>query len=86
MKKWKEKRTMCPKNITWCKCKDGIIVKYMERVRRTYEELDGEKGTVGVNGVSTRMHSLGVAEELCGRTSGEVYRETETKYGGRKRW
>ena len=24
-----------------------------------------------MNGASTRMHSLGVAEELCGRTSGE---------------
>ena len=46
MKKWKEKRTMGPKNIRRWKCKDEIMVEYMERVRRKYEELDAEKGTV----------------------------------------
>ena len=46
MKKWKDKRTMGPKNIKWWKCKDEMVVEYMERVRRTYEELDPEKGTV----------------------------------------
>ena len=30
---------------------------------------------------------VGVAEELCGRTSGkEIHREAETKDDGRKRW
>ena len=43
MKKWKEKRTTGPKNIKWWKCKDELMVEYMERV----------------NGGSTRMHSLG---------------------------
>ena len=46
MKKWKEKRTMGPKNIKWWKCKDEMTVEYRERVRRKYEELDAEKGTV----------------------------------------
>ena len=46
MKKWKEKRTMGPKNIKWWKCKDEIMVEYRERVRRKYEELDAENGTV----------------------------------------
>ena len=46
MKKWKERRTMGPTNIKWWKCKDEIMVEYMDRVRRNYEELDAEKGTV----------------------------------------
>ena len=32
------------------------MVEYMERVRRTYEELDAEKGTVRVNGGSTLLY------------------------------
>ena len=44
MKKWKERRTMGPKNIKWWKCKDEMMVEYRERVRRKYEELDAEKG------------------------------------------
>ena len=47
MKKWKEKGTMGPKNIKWCKCMDEMMVEYMERVRRMYEELDAEMGTLG---------------------------------------
>ena len=46
MNKWKAKRTIGPNNIEW-------------RKWRKYEELDGEKGTVEVNGGSTRKHSLG---------------------------
>ena len=46
MKKWKEKRAMGPKNIKWWKCKDEMMVEYRERLRRKYEELDEEKGTV----------------------------------------
>ena len=30
MKKWKEKRTMGPKNIKWWKCKDEMNVKFRE--------------------------------------------------------
>ena len=33
-------------NIKWWKCKDEIMVEYRERVRRKYEKLDAEKGTV----------------------------------------
>ena len=44
MKKWKEKRTIGPKN-KWWKCKHEMVVEYRERVRRKYEELDATKGT-----------------------------------------
>ena len=46
MKKWKETRTMGPNNIKCWKCKDDMMVEYRERVRRKYELLDAEKGTV----------------------------------------
>ena len=47
MKKWKEKRTMGPHNIKWSKCKDEMMIEYRERIRRKYEEIDAEKGTLG---------------------------------------
>ena len=71
MKKWKEKRTMGPKNIKWWKCKDEMMVEYRERVRRKYEELDAEKGTVEGEWRQYKDAFVGVAEELCGRTSGK---------------
>ena len=71
MKKWKEKRTMGPKNIKWWKCKDEMMVEYRERVRRKYEELDAEKGTVEGEWRQYTDAFVGVAEELCGRTSGK---------------
>ena len=71
MKKWKEKRTMGPKNIKWWKCKDEMTVEYGERVRRKYEELDADKGTVEGEWRKYKDAFIGVAEELCGRTSGE---------------
>ena len=37
---------MATKNIKWWKCKDEMMVEYRERVRRKYEELYAEKGTV----------------------------------------
>ena len=88
MKKFKEKMTMGPKNIKWWKCKDEIMVDYRERVRMKYEELDAETGTVEGEWRQYNDAFVGVADELCGRTSGgkEVRREEETKDGGRKRW
>ena len=87
MKKWKEKRTMGPKNIKWWKCKDEMMAEYWERVRRKYEELDSEKGTVEGERRLYKDAFVGVAEELCGRTSGKGGTpEAETKDGGRKRW
>ena len=71
MKKWKEKRTMGPKNINWWKCKDEMTVEYGERVRRKYEELDAEKGTVEGEWRKYKDAFIGVGEELCGRTSGK---------------
>ena len=71
MKKWKEKRTMGPKNIKWWKCKDEMMAEYRESVRRRYEELDSEKGTVEGEWRQYKDAFVGMAEELCGRTSGK---------------
>ena len=71
MKKWKEKRTMGPKNIKWWKCKDEMMAEYRERIMRKYEELDSEKGTVEGEWRQYKDVFVGVAEELCGRTSGK---------------
>ena len=88
MKKWKEKkRTMEPRNIKWWKCKGEMMVEYRERVRRTYEELDAEKGTVEGAWRQCNDAFVGLAEEQCGRTSGKVgTQRSRTKDGGRKRW
>ena len=53
------------------KCKDEVMVEYRERVRRKYEELDAEKGTVEGEWRQYKDAFVGVAEELCGRTSGK---------------
>ena len=89
MKKWKEKRTMGPKNIKWWKCKYDMMVEYTERVTMKCEELDAEMGTVEGEWRQYKDAFAGVAEELCGRTSGGggiLHRKVETKDGGRKRW
>ena len=65
MKKWKEKRTMGPKNIKWWKCTDEIMLEYRERIRRKYEELDAEKGTVEGEWRQYKDAFVGVAEGLC---------------------
>ena len=71
MKKWKEKRTMGPKNIKWWKWKDEMMVSYREMVRRMNEELEPKKGTVEGDWRRYKDAFVGVAEELCGRTSGK---------------
>ena len=45
MKTWKEKRTT-KKDIKWWTCNDDMMIEYRERVRRKYEELDAENGTM----------------------------------------
>ena len=47
------------------------MVEYRERVRRKYEELDAEKGTVEGEWRQYKNAFVGVAKELCGKTSGE---------------
>ena len=47
-----------------------MTVEYRERVRRKYEELDAEKGTVEGEWRQYKDAFVGVAEELCDRTSG----------------
>ena len=64
-----------------------MTVEYRERIRRKYEELDAEKGTVEGEWRSTRMHSLGWQRScVVERRRKEVLREAETKDGGRRRW
>ena len=70
MKKWK-KRIMGPNNIKWGKCKDETMVEYREMVIRKYEELDADTGTVEGEWRQNYDAFVGVAEELCGRTSGK---------------
>ena len=48
-----------------------MTVEYRERVRRKYEELDAEKGTVEGEWRQYKDAFVEVAEELCGRTSGK---------------
>ena len=47
------------------------MVEYRKRIRRKYEELDSEKGTVEGEWRQYKDAIVGVAEELCGRTSGK---------------
>ena len=55
----------------WWKCKDGVMVEYRERINRKYEELYEEKGTVEGEWRQYKDAFVGVAEGLCGRTSGK---------------
>ena len=68
---------MGPKNIKWWKCKDEMMLECRERVRRKYEELDSERRTVEGEWRQYKDAFIGVAEELCGRTSGGGRRHTE---------
>ena len=62
---------MGPNNIKLWKCKDDMPVEYRERVKRKYEELDAEKGTVEGEWRQYKDAFVEVAEELCRRTSGK---------------
>ena len=62
---------MGPKNIKWWKFNDEMMVEYRKRVRRKYEELDAENGTVECEWRQYKDAFVVVAGELCGRTSGE---------------
>ena len=54
---------MGPTNINLWTCR--------ERARRRYEELDADKGTLEGEWRRYKDAFVGVAEELCGRTSGK---------------
>ena len=57
-------------NIKWWKWKDDMMVEWeREIVRRKYEELDAEKRTVDGEWRQCKDAFVGVADELCGRTS-----------------
>ena len=48
-----------------------MMVENRKRVRRKYEELDAEKGTVDGEWRQYKDAFVGVSGELCGRTSGK---------------
>ena len=50
-----------------------MMVEYWERVRREYDELDTENGTVEGEWKQYTNAFVGVAEELCGRLSGKKW-------------
>ena len=72
MKKCKEKRAIGPKHIKWWKRNAEMMIEYRERVRRKYEELDAEKGTVESEWRQYKDAFVWVADELCGRTTGKA--------------
>ena len=47
------------------------MAEYKERLRTTCEELDAKKATVKGEWRQYKDAFVGVAEELCGRTSGK---------------
>ena len=59
MKKWKEKRTIGPKNIKWWKCKDDMMVEYMGGYGGSMRSQTRRRVQGRVNGGSTMMHLLG---------------------------
>ncbi len=62
---------MRPNNNKCWKCKEEMMVENRERVRRKYEELDSDKGTVEGEWRQYNDAFVGVAEELCGSMSGK---------------
>ena len=63
-----------------------MMVEYMERIRRKYEELDAEKGTVEGEWRKYKDAFDGWRRScMVERRGKEVHREAETKDGGRKR-
>ena len=78
---------MGPKDIKWWMCNDEMMVEYRERVRRKYAEIDAEKGTVEGEWRQYKDAFVGMAEELCGRTSGKGGTpRIRNQGGGRERW
>ena len=59
------------KTIKWWKCTGLMIDKYKERLKIKYEELDTEVETVEEEWKKYKDSFVGVAEEMCGRTSGK---------------
>ena len=60
---------MGPKNSKWWNCKDEMMVEYREKVRKNYDELDAKMVIMEGEWRQYKDAFVGVAEELCGRTS-----------------
>ena len=74
---------MGPKNIKWWKCKGDMKVEYRERVRRKYEDLDAEMGTLDGEWRHYKDAFVGVAGSCVVERRGK---EADSNDGGRKRW
>ncbi len=71
MQKTRKIRMQGRKTIKWWKCTEGMIDEYKERVKIKYEELDTEVEAVEEEWKKYKDSFVGVAEEMCGRTSGK---------------
>ena len=58
------------KSIKWWKCTEGMINEYKDILKIKYEELDTEVEAVEAEWKKYKDYFVGVAEEMCGRTSG----------------
>ena len=59
------------KTINWWTCTEGMVDEYKERVKIKYEELDTEVEAAEEEWKKYKDYFEGVAEEMCGRTSGK---------------
>ena len=66
------------KTIKWWKCSGDTVVAYKERLTLDYEKLGTTVGTVEEEWKTFKDAFVGVAEELCGRTSGKGDHHQET--------
>ena len=73
------------KTIKCWKCTEGMIDEYKERVKMKYEELDTEVEAVEEEWKKYKDSFVGVAEEMCGRTSGKAEGQ-RTRSGVLTRW
>ena len=71
MQKTRKSRMQGRKTIKWWKCTEGMIDEYKERVKMKYEEPDTEVEAVEEEWKNYKDSFVGVAEEMCGRTSGK---------------
>ena len=67
----RRRATKSPTGADGTRQRDDMPVEYRERVKRKYEELDAEKGTVEGEWRQYKDAFVEVAKELCGRTSGK---------------
>ena len=74
-----EEKAVGRNTIKWWKCSGDTAVAYKERLTLDYEKLRTSIGTVEEEWKAFKDAFVGVAEELCGITSGKENRHQERK-------